>query len=273
MDDLRDKYLELLGLMEGCTETEINKKYDYICMRARSDKSIDIDEATKAYNYLLNLNIEDPKPVKPIVEKYRKAWFKHIGMVAILLIIFATVLVIAIPMFSKKDPDLTISYVGPYTAKNNKDIENYLYDRMPELKNILMETIYATAAGNDTRYKEDSYDASSVEKLSLLLISGDLEIIVCDDAVYRYILSYNYLLELDDILNEFSIDIDPKNIVYGIKPSTGEKVIYGINIQYNELLSERVYINEESPMILCISNEATNMENVKQAVKLLLAAE
>jgi hypothetical protein len=46
---------------------------------------------------------------------------------------------------------------------------------MPDVKNILMEIIYATAAGNDTRYKEDSYDASSVEKLSLLLVSGDLE--------------------------------------------------------------------------------------------------
>lgn len=144
---------------------------------------------------------------------------------------------------------------------------------MPDVKNILMETIYATAAGNDTRYKEDSYDASSVEKLSLLLVSGDLEIIICDDAVYRYILSYNYLLELDDILNEYGIDIDQKNIVYGIKPSTGEKVIYGINIQDNDLLSEHVYINEEFPMILCISNEASNFDNVKEAVRLLLSIE
>lgn len=273
MDDLRKKYLEILGLDENCTETEINKKYDYICMRARNDKSIDIDEATKAYKYLLNLNIEDTKPVKPVVEKYRKAWFKHIGTVAIILIIFATVLAIAVPMVTNKDPDLTISYVGPYTAKNNKDIENYLYDRMPDVKNILMETIYATAAGNDTRYKEDSYDASSVEKLSLLLVSGDLEIIICDDAVYRYILSYNYLLELDDILNEYGINIDQKNIVYGIKPSTGEKVIYGINIQDNDLLSEHVYINEEFPMILCISNESSNFDNVKEAVRLLLSIE
>ncbi|MFA5340819.1 MAG: hypothetical protein WC332_03480 [Clostridia bacterium] len=267
---MRIKYLELLGLQEGCTETEINKKYDYICMRAKNDKSIDIDEVTHAYNYLLNLNIEEPKPVKPIVEKYRKAWFKHIGTVAIVLIIFATVLAIAIPMFTNKDPDLTISYIGPYTAKNSKDIENYLYDRMPDVKNILMETIYATAAGNDTRYKEDSYDASSVEKLSLLLVSGDLEIIICDDAVYRFILSYNYLLELDDIISEYGINIDQKNIIYGIKPSTGEKVIYGINIQDNELLSEHVYINEEYPMILCVSNESANFNNVKEAVKLLL---
>ncbi|HOD93348.1 MAG TPA: hypothetical protein PLT91_05140 [Clostridia bacterium] len=273
MDDLRKQYLELLGLEEDCTETEINTKYDYICMRARNDKSIDIDEATKAYNYLLNLNIEDPKPVKPIVEKYRKVWFKHIGTIAIILIIFATVLAVAIPMFTNKEPDLTISYVGPYTAKNTKDIENYLYEKMPNLKNILMETIYATAAGNDTRYKEDSYDASSVEKLSLLLVSGDLEIIVCDDAVYRYILSYNYLLELDDILMEYGIEVNQKNIVYGIKPSTGEKVIYGINVQDNNLLSERVYVNEEYPMILCISNESANLDNVKQAVRLLLTAE
>ena len=136
-----------------------------------------------------------------------------------------------------------------------------------------METIYATAAGNDTRYKEDSYDASSVEKLSLLLVSGDLEIIVCDDAVYRYILSYNYLLELDDILMEYGIEVNQKNIVYGIKPSTGEKVIYGINVQDNNLLSERVYVNEEYPMILCISNESANLDNVKQAVRLLLTAE
>jgi hypothetical protein len=72
MDDLRKKYLELLELDENCTETEINKKYDYICMRARNDKSIDIDEATKAYKYLLNLNIEDTKPVKPVVENIVK---------------------------------------------------------------------------------------------------------------------------------------------------------------------------------------------------------
>lgn len=273
MDDLRKQYLEILGLDENCTETEINKKYDYICMRARGDKSIDIDEATKAYNYLLNLNIEEPKPAKPIVEKYRKVWFKHIGTIAIILIIFATVLSVAIPFFTNKEPDLTISYVGPYTAKNNMDIQNYLYDRMPNVENILMETIYATAGGNDTRYKEDSFDASSVEKLSLLLVSGDLEIIVCDDAVYRYILSYNYLQELDEILNEYGIKINDNNIVYGIKPSTGEKVIYGINIQDNELLSEHVYINEEYPMILCISNESANFENVKEAVRLLLTSE
>jgi hypothetical protein len=112
-----------------------------------------------------------------------------------------------------------------------------------------------------------------VEKLSLLLISGGLELIVCDDAVYRYILSYNYLLELDEIIEEYGIKIDKKNIVYGIKPSTGERVIYGINIQDYPILSEHVYINEEFPMILCVSNEAVNIENVKQAVRILLTEE
>ncbi len=273
MDDLRKKYLELLELNEDCTETEINKKYNNLSLRAKTDKSIDIDEVIKAYDYLMNRNIEEPEPVKPVVMKFRKAWFKYIGLAAILLIIIGTVLSIVIPFVTNKDPDLIISYIGPYTPKNDKVLENYLYDRMPKVKKILMETIYATAAGNYVRYKEDSYDASSVEKLSLLLISGDLELIVCDDSVYRYILSYNYLLELDDIIEEYGIEIDRKNIVYGIKPSTGERVIYGINIQDYPLLSEHVYINEEFPMILCVSNEAINMENVKQAIRLLLTEE
>ena len=139
MDDLRKRYLEILDLEEYCTETEINSKYNLICMRARTDDTVNMDEATKAYDYLMNLNIEDPKPVKPIVQKYRKAWFKHIGAIVIKLIIFATVLTVAIPFFTNKEYDLTISYIGPYTPRNSTLVEDYLQDKMPELK---IETIY-----------------------------------------------------------------------------------------------------------------------------------
>ena len=108
MDDLRKKYLELLELNEDCTETEINKKYDNLSLRAKTDKSIDIDEVIKAYDYLMNRNLEEPEPVKPIVKKFRKAWFKYIGLAAILLIILGTVLSIVIPYITNKDPDLYI---------------------------------------------------------------------------------------------------------------------------------------------------------------------
>jgi hypothetical protein len=270
MDDLKEKYLKILGLDADATETEINKQYDYISMRARRDKTVDFDEATKAHDYLIGLNQDEPVEVKKIVKTYRRIWFKHIGTIVSILIIFATILSIAIPYFTNKDPDLTISYVGDYAAKGNDDIQQYLYDRMPDVNKILLEMMIASAAGNDVADSEESIEASYVEKLSLLLISGDLEIIICDDIVYRYILKYNYFLPLDSFLDEIGVVIPEEDRVYGIESATGEKVIYGVDVSDVTLIAEHLYVNELNKMILCISNESKNMDNVKAAVKLLL---
>lgn len=270
MDELREKYLKILGLDEFATETQINKQYDYISMRARMDKTVDFDEATKAHDYLLGLNQEEPVEVKEIVKTYRRIWFKHIGTIVTILIIFATILSIAIPYFTNKDPDLTISYVGNYTAKGSDEIQQYLYDNMPDVDKILLEVMIASSEGNDAAEPEESIEASYVEKLSLLLVSGDLEIIICDDIVYRYILKYNYFFPLDDILYELDIEIPEEDFVYGIESGTNKKVIYGVDVSDVTLIAEHLYANELNNMILCVSNESKNMDNVKAAVKLLL---
>ncbi|MFA7672227.1 MAG: hypothetical protein WCY62_00030 [Clostridia bacterium] len=270
MDELREKYLKILGLDGNPTETQINKQYDYISMRARLDKTVNFDEATKAHDYLVGLNQDEPVEVRKIVKTYRRLWFKHIGTIVTILIIFATILSIAIPYFANQDPDLTISYVGDYAAKSNDDIQQYLYDRMSDVDKILLEVMIASSEGNDATDTEESIEASYVEKLSLLLISGDLEIIICDDIVYRYILKYNYFLPLEGVLEEMDITIPEEDRVYGIESGTGEKVIYGVDVSDVTLIAEHLYVNELNKMILCISNESKNMENVKSAVKLLL---
>lgn len=269
MSDQRKKYLDILGLEPNSNETEINNRYALLCKRAKDDKSIDIDEATLAYENLLALNIEEEGSEER--KKVRRLWAKYVGAISIAIIIIATLLMIFLPSIVKKNPDLTISYIGKYYPKNNKDVQDYVQAHYPDIKNILLEEIYIDADENDMGFKEESLSGSGLERLSLLLVAGDLEIIICDDVVYRFIQTYNYLLELDPIFDELEIVIKEKDKIYGIDPHSGDKYFFAVNIKEIDVLADHLYLNHERPMIMCVFNRRDEFENIKKAIDAFFA--
>ncbi|MBN1623355.1 MAG: hypothetical protein JXN10_00555 [Clostridia bacterium] len=258
----RTKALEVLGLDETTDREKIESRYINLMRRVKNGEALDKKGIEEAYDLLTGRVIETVEAGK-LALFYRKMMFDYKGWIIMGIIVLSVVTMIIVPIFTRRVPDLTISFAGEYGTKNLDDFDEYMQQELPETSDILVEVMYLDETG-----ESGEFDTGGRTRLTAILLTNEADILIMDDVTFNYVRQEDALMILDDILVDLGLDLDSKSLIYGIDFKTGEKKVFGINITGNQLVEDAIF--GDKMQILCIAENSGHLDAAKKAIEIIL---
>lgn len=273
---------EILGLKQGASQNDIEKRFSILLKKykmstieteeGQSEESINIDEATNAYNVLMGYEVEiPPEPYKKpnfiykklgVDEKKARNFFHyhkfHIIISIIALIVIATTVRSCV---NRVEPDVNLAFIGNLYY-DSEVVKATLLPKLPEFKEIGIDGAYLSPDG-----KGEQEMAMQTKKM-VLLAAGDVDIYILDKANFDSVAKQGAFVNIDKLVETLNIDLE-KNKEYIVKtedePSSH---LYGIDISSSKLLETTKVIGDTK--IAAISIRAKNYDKAVKVLKLLL---
>ncbi|MBN2558415.1 MAG: hypothetical protein JXB33_06665 [Clostridia bacterium] len=255
--------LRTLGLEENPTQEQIEQRMSILSRRIRNGEALDAAAISDAYGLLTGKEAAGRKKTGKIAALYRNFMFHYKGWVILSIISIGIIAMIAVPIFFRRIPDLTVSFAGKYGFVDEEIMRNVLSDGMPETEDILVEVMYLDDEG-----ESGEYDAGGRTRLSALIMTEEADILIVDDKAFNFIRSDDALMALDDLVNDLAPFIDAGSYVYGIDFKTGERRIYGLDVSGSGLVYKSIYGADER--ILCVALRTGHYDEIKKAVEIIL---
>ncbi|HHW49442.1 MAG TPA: hypothetical protein GXX14_12620 [Clostridiaceae bacterium] len=273
---------QILGLSEGASKEQIQKKYNVLIKRYRMSSSdsgekspeIDMERVDMAYNLLMGYIVEEPsesRPYKPnpILQKMgvdeKKAknflyYYKFHIIGAIILVILAVFFIKDVVF--RVPSDLDAAFVGEIYYSDTELFKQNVMSKMPELREMSIDAaIFAEGMDAQMEYAMNM-------KTVVLFGGGTVDIFLLDKASYEKFGSQGAFENLDNIAGKLKIDEEKSKDLLLKTEEDPEEHLYGIDVSDSKLLKESGIIGER--IIAAIRVNAKHHENALRMLELLL---
>lgn len=251
----KDAYA-VLGLSEGASRNEIEKKYEilfkkYKAAGSRSEDKKAMDEIIEAYNVLMGYSVELPdetavKP-NPLLDKMgidrKKAgnffyYYKFHIAGGILLLIF--VISLCKSLFFQEPVDLKVAFVGEFYYADSELLANNIKSAVGGLQGV---SIDGAQFAPDMGYEMES--AMRNKKL-VLMVGENIDIFIVDRANFVDFASQGMFVSLDELAENWNVDREA-NATNILQAEDDEKEhLYGISVKDNALLKDSGVMGKEA---------------------------
>lgn len=231
MDELRKAY-ETLGLEEGATREEVNKKYDLYVRRARSrsrtqeggEPEEDFEAINRAYRSIITF--EDNKVIEQKRQERFRKWGRWAGtaektddflrlhrtkiwlsLLAVIVIIFGITTYVnhrqeQERLASLPPIDLSIMFIGnfmlPDDSKANEALEQSILAPFPDWKRVSAHVSYLPLDNPDT----GQMGMALQQKAQIEVMTEKPDLYIMDKSTFAWLAQGGALQNLDDYANE-----------------------------------------------------------------------
>ncbi len=259
----KDTARKILGVLEGATEDEINKRYEVLLKKLKYDakeSSGGVKEIETAYKVLSGLDIydkeaeeqkkkrlENPNPFFKLLglDEYKTKNFFHYHkwhiVIGLVLIIVAVTTIHGI--VTRVDPDLKMVITGALYSENSEALQASILEEIPGLVAVQVQDIPLS----------ENLDAQMLmamqQKIMVEMMAGENDLYLMDLETYKSLAAQGAFKAMDTFIAqvESSGDEAVKSL---LKPAPAvalaqdeeeeptEPVIYGIDITGSTFLKE-----------------------------------
>lgn len=189
-----------------------------------------------------------------------KCWYikEYYKLHIIIFIIFTLISISLIKSTSKKPPILTTVVINNYIEKENQNkIYNdfYKYINMDQMNNTWN---FNTSININIRDPERIVGYEYILKLTALIASRSLDIIISDEHIMDYYINLEILKDLEQVLPKDLKNKLEDNIIYKKGPDGLEKAYY-IDITNSPVIKENFKTN--NPVYFTIIGNSLNLDN------------
>lgn len=272
MGEEKRKAYEVLGVKEGASKEEIERRFSILMKKYRSSHSdtpgsdtsqVDIDRITRAYNLLMGYEEEDSgektqrskaSPISNFLYYYKF----HI----IIGIIIVAVLISIISSFLGREPvDLSIAFIGDFYYTETDTLKKNIKENMPELRGITIDG----AVISDKLKSQQEYAMQM--KAVALFAAGEVDVFILDENIFNKYAYQGAFASLDHVSSNIEIDGDEKYILK--VEGQDKKALYGIDVSKSKLF-EGWSLAGSGKRIVAIGNKAKNYKNAVKFIKMLV---
>ncbi len=277
MLDKKQAY-EALGLDENASLDEMEKKYDLLIRKYRSETSnenqeitIDIEKINEAYKSLHRLNYEaNEKQVNGPFNKFLRkicrslkiddkkvenALYYYAKPAIAIIIGLAVLTAVVVTMITNVNPDLNIVYVGDYSGTKTTGYIEKIQKAMPDLKKAEVRVVGFNAK-NKKANQHNEY-----MKIVAMLTAGDIDVLILDSLMFDDFVKQNILSDLKWLeTGKTNSDI--------IKEELKKFDFYAIDVTKSKFLTDDKIKGKKK--IAAIPKKCSNPENAKKFMKIIV---
>lgn len=280
-------YYEILGVRDGATREEIEKRYDillkaYRAKRASGDIGEDEEKEwnaiTEAYRELTEYKSKSamkPEPISPLHQKVnnliRKMGFddkkvnnffhyytKHIVIGIIALIIVA---ISVRSCVTAVKPDINIAFVGEFYIEDTTALAEKIKSSVPEIKEPAIHVMTLT---QDLDNINPEMDYTMRMKFMAMIGTQELDVLIFDRAQFELYGKQGAMEVLDAYAEEKDIAEELTKDCWLEDEETGEKHLYGMDISDSEFFEDIFIVGKEKIVAI-----AVNTKNYEKAMKVM----
>jgi curved DNA-binding protein CbpA len=252
-DDLKKAY-ETLGLPEGASRKEVEKRYELLLKKARVRRlrsanaddgdlpPVDLSAINEAYTRIIEAARESSPDSfgkkaaakHPAIEKIEHIFYYykfHMAAVLILIVVVAFSLKGFMDQRAEKvalaklpKPDVTVSFFGDFFMQDPDKLGEYLARQIPG---------WARVAVTWTPVPEKAltpYDITLQQKSIIALMNEHPDVYVMDGSTFNSLVEKEALLSLDEYVSAFQPYLNEQNAYRGKKAGDSEPKLYGIDV-------------------------------------------
>ncbi len=280
----------MLGVKEGASISEIEKRYAIILRKYRADSSDDklsdddFNKITEAYNLLMGYNYEakdekiKQKKPNPVLQKLginedklkNNLYYFRIHII-VGIIILATVIFSVRGCVNRVDPDLYLVFMGEIYCSETEQLEEDIISKIPGVEAVSIENILISRA----QEKQDpQVQMAMLQKAGVLMAVGDVDVFILDNINFEKFAKQGAFIKLDEIVSKLNLEEDK---VYEGKIEEEDKEgrisivdegIYGIDVSDSKILADSKTAGKE--MIAVISIRSKHYDNSVEFIKQLI---
>lgn len=280
----------MLGVKEGASRSEIEKRYAIILRKYRTastdDKLTDDDfsKITEAYNLLMGYNYEmkdqviKKKKPNPLLQKLgineeklrNNLYYFRIHIIVGILILIGIVFTIR-GCVNSVDPDLYVVFMGEIYCNITEQLEEDIKARIPGIEAVSLENILISK----TQEKNDpQVQMAMLQKAGVLMAVGDVDVFILDNENFERFARQGAFKKLDDLASELNLEED-KIYIEKIEEedregriSIADEGVYGIDVKDSKILEDSKTVGKE--MIAVISIRSKNYDKSVEFIKQLI---
>ncbi|AUS98155.1 hypothetical protein CDQ84_10560 [Clostridium thermosuccinogenes] len=286
MSEAKNNY-EILGLKQGATREEIEKKYDILLKAYRAKKiSGELSEEdekewnaiTEAYRELVEYKSKSamkPEPISPFHEKVNKLirkmgmddkkvnnFFhyhsKHILIGIIVLIVLAVSIRSCV---TAVQPDFNIVFIGEFFMNDTEAMAEKIKTGVPDIKEPGIQIMTISKSG-DAENAQMDYAARM--KIMAMMGTAEIDVMILDKTQFEIYGKQEALMDLQSFVEEAQISDELTKDCWLEIEETKEVHLYGIDVSESEFFKDLNLFGEEK-----IAAIAANTQNYDKAVKVI----
>jgi len=269
---------EAFGLDENASLDEMEKKYDLLIRKYRSETSnknqeitIDIEKINEAYKSLHRLNYEaneeqantrSAKFLRKICrllkidnKKAENALHYYTKPAIAIIVGLAVLTTVVVTMITNVNADLNVVYVGDYSGTRTDEYVEKIQKAMPELKKAEVRVVGFNAN------KKMANQHNEYIKIVAMLTAGDIDILILDSAMFDDFVKQNILSDLKWLesgkTNSDIIEAELKKFDF-----------YAIDVTKSKFLTDDKIKGKTK--IAAIPKKCSNLQNAKEFVKIIV---
>lgn len=285
MLELSEAY-EILGLTEGASRDDIEKKYGKLVRKYTADKSGDTDSSemlskvNEAYNRLVFHENElyeaaqpkkKPNPIYKLVGvddkkasnfiHYHK-WHFIIGALILVLVIY-----LGNSIFNRHIPDITVEFIGEYAQKADdtalgQTIKEDITKNIPEIKDVQVSMVSASAK------VKNQQDAALNNKANLELVYGEGDVMIVDERFFTDAVANDLFMNLDNVIKDIKIDEKANENYKVLIEGKKSHHQYGVDVGKSKIIKKSNVLGRE--YIAVIKKGCKHEDSAKKLIRLLL---
>lgn len=189
------KYYQILGLDEDAGEETIKKAYSILLKKHKGDKE-KVDEISAAYNRLMGFYVIDEEEERYAASgagKFGNFWYHNkIPVIVIVITAFALV-VLVINSIRNVPTDVNLHFIGDLYVR---DIDEVYEDVLAHLENAKAPNVEQLIIEGGS-FLEIQLASDARMKLTSLIASGQLDVIICDSKTFEYLAGQGLFMPLE----------------------------------------------------------------------------
>lgn len=297
MDEQLKQAYTVLGLEEGASREEVNKRFDLLIRQSRSrgrapDGTSHFEEINRAYKQIIES--ENAAAIEKKREEHYAKWGKMGGTVEkiddffrlhklkVIVSLIAVILIISVSVtyanyrqeqnrLAKLPPvDLSMMYIGdfmlPDDAKANEALEKYMLAPLPDWKRLDIKVTYLPADLSSS----GQMAVALQQKAQIEVMTEKPDIYILDQSSFTWLSQAGALENLDDLAKGELKSVLPAGSALTAKSENdSSEHVYGIDVS-NSSLAANLPIGKTG-IIIGIRNETKITDKTLQFIKAYLA--
>jgi len=250
----RVELLKILELNENATNQAIEDAFYMFTLRARNDKTINIETITKAYTTLM----DKEKLTKEQIKENKKKVNKRNALIGIItIVVFILVIALLEIYLISPSEQVNINYTGAYHKGNFNTLGNYI-ENSGVIKSVYIGAININGDKSELLQKDMDGNILFFEQFD----KTTLDLFVLDDFSYNYFKDKNIFIDLSNYLIQLGISSDDNRLL-----KYDGKVI-AIDMTNNQYL--QTPYSKQYKMIIAIGKNNHGNNICIETIKLLL---
>lgn len=285
----RKTALEILGLEEGATPEEINRRMNVLLKKyrqtERDEKGYTLEDIDKAYKIASGISVYDPEeekkkqfrkqhpnPLSRLLkideEKAGNFFYYYKWHVAIALIVIVAVIYTIVSLTTRVEPDLKVIVTGNLLLPDTELLEERIENEMDGVSEALVQNVYMGA-------KDPQLQAAMQVKFVTEVTAGDNDIFIMDEECYRSLAVQGAFIPVEELLGSLErLGVhkeDYEDLIVEVKLSDGSSLIpalYGLDVTDSEILKEAGLSGDR--IIASFARSGKETEKAVEFVKLMV---